>query len=236
MTKSKSAPRKRKGNNPEYKEQKDKIVKIITDLDLDFVNMPEDSRAYMAYRLRLRGHTLGEISKIMGIGIDSVRRMADGVTERMYAETEDFGKQIYATNILRIEMIISRLMPYFMDVTEDGFFAHEIDRDIIAALTSCIKLEMQMQKDFLGGSKSTDTGQSTQNHLHLHIPTMERKSKLVDIANIEQNVESIQHNYPELIEQHVNFINDPRIEKLNKLAPQVGDIEEAAYDTDADED
>lgn len=212
-----SIKQRRKATDPNYKKEIEQIKQDLSEQDLDFVNMPKDSKAYLAYHMSLRGWSLSKIAERLHVQTDTARTMINGVTERMIGEAADLGRQLYAKTMLRLEAVIL--------ATGDAFFAEDneklaaLDRDKTAAFMQAIKLQIQVHK-MIFGDNTNSTPNSPQQHLHLHVPTMVRKSPLYEIGIHQQNPQEIQHTYPELIERDERVQRDPRFSKLDSLIGQ----------------
>lgn len=216
---------RRKATDPNYKVEIQQIQEQLTEQDLDFVNMPKDSKAYMAYYMSLRGWSLSKIAEKLHVQTDTARTMINGVTERMIGEAAELGRQLYAKTMLRLEAVIL--------ATGDAFFADDdgaysaFDPHKTAAFMQAIKLQIQVHKMIFGDNTSTIPNSQHQ-HLHLHVPTMERKSPLYEMGTQMMNPEEIQHHYPELIERNQRVQSSDRFSKLDSL------IEDPEQDNDGE--
>lgn len=166
-------------------------------------------RQQLVYEQRRRGLSPAEIAIELGTTEPSVRETLSLVSERFLVELDDMRRTFTATNISRLEYVISKLMPLVPD------------RDATANLLKALKLEDQIFRD---NSAPPQQGNTT-NNLNVFIPTLNAKSKLYQETIPQMNPEAVQHYHPDVYARHKDIIENPAVKRLENLLPVESDDE-----------
>lgn len=183
---------------------------LVDERSENFREADEAQLLETAYRARLLGMTMEEISAHTGVSVNKLQRVLNIVTERVLAEVDDWKRTFIATNIQRLETIIRIGMGQIVDA-ETGQRKMP-SRDTTSAIFQAIRLEKELF-DF-----GTPPPNTQINNTAIQINnTLSTKSPVYEHALTKVHGDHLQHTYPEQhVAQHA-LINDERYKRLENL-------------------